>query len=203
MSAPPRSATSAEAATPLTDIGPALRRLRMRRGLRQYEAAERAGVTKAMLSAYETGKRRPSLKTLDSLLEAMQAHLGDLHRALVEERHRRALDARAAASRGGDDDATGSAAKKGARRSDFEVRDGGVSWGAGWESPGGGREAWQSPRPPADLYHLLELDGPLSAEEELALGELLQGFLKLVRYVRRRAALGVGSGGAASPFDEG
>jgi len=203
MSAPARSATSAEAATPLTDIGPALRRLRMRRGLRQYEAAERAGVTKAMLSAYETGKRRPSLKTLDSLLEAMQAHLGDLHRALVEERHRRALDARAAASRGDDDEAAGTTSGDSTRRGDFEVRDGGASWGAGWESPRGGPEVWPSPRPPADLYRLLELDGPLSAEEELALGELLQGFLKLVRYVRRRAALGPGSGAPASPFDEG
>jgi hypothetical protein len=54
-----------------------------------------------------------------------------------------------------------------------------------------------------DLYRLLELDAPLSAEEELALGELLQGFLKLVRYVRRRAALAGAAAGSASPYDEG
>lgn len=67
---------------PLADIGPALRLLRESRGLRQNVAAERGGVTKSMLSAYERGKRRPSLKTLDQLLAALGADLGDLARAV-------------------------------------------------------------------------------------------------------------------------
>lgn len=75
----------------LTGLGAALRRLRVHRDLKQFETAEAAGITKAMLSAYETGKRRPSLKTLGRLLDALDADLGDLHRALVTERHGEAL----------------------------------------------------------------------------------------------------------------
>jgi transcriptional regulator with XRE-family HTH domain len=75
----------------LAGLGGALRRLRVHRDLKQFETAAAAGITKAMLSAYETGKRRPSLKTLGRLLEALDADLGDLHRALVTERHGDAL----------------------------------------------------------------------------------------------------------------
>lgn len=63
-------------------VGPALRLLRERRGLRQFEAAERAGVTKAMLSAYEHGRRRPSLGTLARVLDALDARLVDLGEAV-------------------------------------------------------------------------------------------------------------------------
>lgn len=73
----------------LRSIGPALRLLRERRDLRQYVVAERAGVTKAMLSAYENGKRRPSLGTLDRLLAALGADLGDLARAMAHVLKRR------------------------------------------------------------------------------------------------------------------
>ncbi|MEM7048005.1 MAG: helix-turn-helix transcriptional regulator [Acidobacteriota bacterium] len=72
-------------------IGQALRRLRVHRGLKQFEAAQAAGITKAMLSAYETAKRRPSLGTLAHLLDALGADLGDLHRALVAEQRDQAL----------------------------------------------------------------------------------------------------------------
>lgn len=41
-------------------IGSALRLLRHQRGIRQYEAARRARVTKAVLSAYENRRRLPS-----------------------------------------------------------------------------------------------------------------------------------------------
>ncbi len=63
-------------------LGKALRWLREKRGLRQYEAAERAAITKAMLSAYETGKQNPSLDTLEKILAALDAGLADLARAL-------------------------------------------------------------------------------------------------------------------------
>jgi transcriptional regulator with XRE-family HTH domain len=52
-------------------IGAALRRLRERRGVQQYRVADLAGITKGMLSAYENGKRCPSLPTLVSLLQAL------------------------------------------------------------------------------------------------------------------------------------
>jgi transcriptional regulator with XRE-family HTH domain len=63
-------------------LGKALRWLRARQDRRQYETARLAGITKAMLSAYETGKQKPSLETLDKLLEALGADLDDLHEAL-------------------------------------------------------------------------------------------------------------------------
>lgn len=84
----------------LTGLGGALRRLRVHRDFKQYQTAAAAGITKAMLSAYETGKRRPSLKTLSRLLDALEADLGDLHRALVTERQGAALFGR---RRGADD----------------------------------------------------------------------------------------------------
>jgi len=60
----------------------ALRWLREERRLRQYEIAEAAGITKAMLSAYETGKQKPSLETLEKLLTALKCDLVDLQHAL-------------------------------------------------------------------------------------------------------------------------
>jgi len=176
----------AEAATPLSEIGAALRRLRMQRGLRQYEAADAAGVTKAMLSAYETGKRRPSLKTLDRLLAAMNAHLGDLHRALMAERHQNSYLA-------GDQSVA---------RPHLISEAGGPAYA---DSGYGGLSLGAA----ADVYELLDIHDPLPAEEERALSEMLRGFLKLLRFMHHNmhqniGAAGGGDGGTSrSPFDEG
>ncbi len=63
-------------------LGKALRWLRDRQSRRQYQVAETTGVTKAMLSAYETGKQRPSVETLERILGALKADLADLQDAL-------------------------------------------------------------------------------------------------------------------------
>src|SRR5262245_17287739 len=63
-------------------LGKALRWLRDRQSRRQYQVAETAGITKAMLSAYETGKQKPSLETLEKILTALSCDLNDLHNAL-------------------------------------------------------------------------------------------------------------------------
>ncbi|HEX4956299.1 MAG TPA: helix-turn-helix transcriptional regulator [Thermoanaerobaculia bacterium] len=63
-------------------LGKALRWLRDRQSRRQYQVAESAGVTKAMLSAYETGKQRPSVETLERILGALKVDLADLQDAL-------------------------------------------------------------------------------------------------------------------------
>src|SRR6185369_7809945 len=63
-------------------LGRALRWLRDRQGKRQYQVADAAGITKAMLSAYETGKQKPSLVTLEKILAALDGDLNDLHNAL-------------------------------------------------------------------------------------------------------------------------
>ena len=66
----------------LTGLGQALRWLRDRQGKKQYQVADAAGITKGMLSAYETGRQKPSLDTLEKLLETLGCDLYDLHNAL-------------------------------------------------------------------------------------------------------------------------
>ena len=66
----------------LTGLGQALRWLRERQARKQYQVASAAGITKGMLSAYETGRQRPSLETLDKLLETLGCDLNDVHNAL-------------------------------------------------------------------------------------------------------------------------
>jgi transcriptional regulator with XRE-family HTH domain len=63
-------------------LGKALRWLRDKQSKKQYQVADTAGVTKAMLSAYETGKQKPSLDTLEKILDALQVDLGELFGAL-------------------------------------------------------------------------------------------------------------------------
>jgi transcriptional regulator with XRE-family HTH domain len=65
------------------NLGQALRWLRSRQHRKQYEIADAAGITKAMLSAYETGKQNPSIETLEKILEALHSDLSELHNALV------------------------------------------------------------------------------------------------------------------------
>ena len=64
------------------DLGKALRWLRTRQDRKQYEIAEAAGITKAMLSAYETGKQNPSIETLEKILQALGQDLRGLDHAL-------------------------------------------------------------------------------------------------------------------------
>jgi DNA-binding XRE family transcriptional regulator len=65
-----------------TGLGQALRWLRERQTRKQYQVADLAGITKGMLSAYETGRQRPSLETLDKLLDTLGCDLNDLHNAI-------------------------------------------------------------------------------------------------------------------------
>jgi len=71
-----------------------MRWLREKEGRRQYEIALAAGVTKAMLSAYETGKQSPSLQSLERVLEALGADLVELASALDYVNERRPRRAR-------------------------------------------------------------------------------------------------------------
>jgi transcriptional regulator with XRE-family HTH domain len=74
--------SGAAASGKLAGLGQALRWLRERQGRKQYQVADRAGITKGMLSAYETGRQRPSLETLEKLLETLECDLNDLHNAI-------------------------------------------------------------------------------------------------------------------------
>ena len=69
-------------ASVLTGLGPALRWLRERQGKKQYNVADSAGITKGMLSAYETGRQRPSIETLGKILSTLGCSLLELHNAI-------------------------------------------------------------------------------------------------------------------------
>jgi transcriptional regulator with XRE-family HTH domain len=60
----------------------ALKLLRQGTGLRQTEVSKRSGLTKAMLSSYETGKTLPNLGSLTAFLMAMDKDLSDLQTVL-------------------------------------------------------------------------------------------------------------------------
>jgi uncharacterized protein len=52
------------------DAGGLLRQARRGAGMSQVELAKRAGVTQSVISAYESGHRQPSMRTLAALVEA-------------------------------------------------------------------------------------------------------------------------------------
>lgn len=106
-----------------------------------------------MLSAYETGKQKPSLDTLEKILDALACNLNDLHNSL------QIVNERPEAIR-----------RPGAR--DF-------GWGGGRRDP---QDLFGGERPGPDVYHVLGINRPIPPIEEQALSEMLQGFHRLVRY---------------------
>jgi transcriptional regulator with XRE-family HTH domain len=63
-------------------LGKALRLLRTRQNTTQVAIADRAGLTKAMLSCYETGAQLPSMQSLAATLQALGADFHDLQDAI-------------------------------------------------------------------------------------------------------------------------
>ena len=57
------------------DAGDAIKRARLHAGLTQHALAARAGTSQATISAYESGRKSPSVETLDRLLAATGARL--------------------------------------------------------------------------------------------------------------------------------
>jgi transcriptional regulator with XRE-family HTH domain len=141
----------------LNGLGQALRWLRDRQNKKQYQVADSAGITKGMLSAYETGRQRPSLETLEKILDTLGCDLNDLHNAIQiingrpEQMKRRG-------------DGAGSEEEEEAPRA---------------SSGGGGR---------SEVQRLLGNREPLPPEEEKALGEMLDGFHKFLRYLHSTIA---------------
>lgn len=148
-------------------LGRALRWLRENSRRKQYQVADAAGITTAMLSAYETGKQKPSLETLEKVLGALGCDLEDLHRALAvfaasgvpaDPRPRSSVDPPTAASppvSASASTATGARPDPGATESSGSF----------------------------DVRAALGLDRDLPPEEEAAVTELVEGFHKLVRYL--------------------
>lgn len=150
-------------------IDRALRHLREDRRTRQYQVAEAAGITKAMLSAYETGKQKPSLESLDKILEALGCDLLDLHYALTVYRQPRESKRGAAA-----DELAPATPRSPADTPDLGFDAGGVC-----------RSLAASP--PPDVYSTLGIEERLGRDEEQALTQVLDGFHNLIRHLHDSA----------------
>jgi transcriptional regulator with XRE-family HTH domain len=143
-------------------LGRAIRWLRDRQGKRQYQVADAAGITKAMLSAYETGKQKPSLDTLEKILAALECDLNDLHNALqiVNER------------------------PEAIRRPGTAQRE--TAWQAyrsnDLSQEGGSEQA------SLNVYRVLGLRQQLPQMEEQALTQMIEGFHKFVRFLHASAS---------------
>lgn len=133
-----------------TGLGKALRWIRNRQGKKQFEVAEAANITKAMLSSYENEKQRPAVDTLERILDAMGIDLDYLAHAM------RVV------------------------RQEEERRTG--------EPPATPRHTLQPPpfEPYLDLERVLGLRRPLDPAEERAVGQMLDGFHGLLRYLLKR-----------------
>lgn len=155
----------------LTGLGHALRWLRDRRGKKQYQVAETAGITKGMLSAYETGRQRPSLETLEKILSTLGCDLNDLHNAI------QIINGR----------------PEGMRRRGEGV-DAEDEEEAPAAAPPGGLDK-------VDVHRILGRREALPLEEERALSEMLEGFHRFLRYLHETLARAIrpsepgGSGG--------
>jgi transcriptional regulator with XRE-family HTH domain len=60
----------------------AMKLIRQGAGFRQTDVADRSGLTKAMLSSYETGKTLPNLTSLTSFLAAIGKDLSDFQEVI-------------------------------------------------------------------------------------------------------------------------
>ena len=77
----------------LEDVGPALRRLRKARGLRQGEVAAKMGISRNGPSRYEQPGTNLQLSNLLGYLDALGATFDDLHRELTGEVEKDPLNA--------------------------------------------------------------------------------------------------------------
>jgi transcriptional regulator with XRE-family HTH domain len=193
----------------LTGLGQALRWLRERQSRKQYRVADDAGITKGMLSAYETGRQRPSLETLDKLLETLRCDLNDLHNALqiVNGRPEQLKGWRDAITPGAPATLRSAGAAGAPSAKPIPPGAGDSRAFAAWPPEigrlGAQRRAWPTPpipptrevsevHEPPHLYDVLGLDqlrqAPLAPEEEQALDQMLEGFHSLLRYWHRSLA---------------
>lgn len=79
--------------TSFEGLGAGLARLREERGRLARDVAEEAGISRAMLSCYENERTVPNVKSLERILDALDAGPADLERAMRLAR-RRAKDPR-------------------------------------------------------------------------------------------------------------
>lgn len=161
--------------TPLLNgLGQAIRWLRDRQGKKQYQVANAAGITKGMLSAYETGRQRPSLDTLEKILDTLENDLNDLHNAIQIINGRPEQMRRRGEGVGSEPDTTPAVGAMAATSS--------------------GRH---------EVQRILGLREPLPVEEEKALGEMLDGFHNFLRYLHNSITQALRRSSASLSLDGG
>jgi len=142
----------------LEGLGYALRWLRDRQGRKQFQVANSAGITKGMLSSYETGRQRPSLDTLEKILDSLGCDLNDLHNALQIVNGR----------------PEGMRRKPDSLFPTFSGAAGAATAGAPPAGLTGGHR---------NLHEILGVAGPIAPEIEASLGQMLEGFHRFLRHL--------------------
>ena len=74
--------TETDTGTDAKLIGEAIKLLRTRRRRKAFELCDATGITKGMLSSYETGRKLPATSTLLSVLRGLEMDLCDLQKAM-------------------------------------------------------------------------------------------------------------------------
>jgi transcriptional regulator with XRE-family HTH domain len=62
----------------LSNIGKKIKNERLKKSLKQYELAEKAGISNTYLSDIEVGRSAPSLKTLDKIAKVLDIDIKEL-----------------------------------------------------------------------------------------------------------------------------
>ena len=64
----------------MDNIGRIIKHERLKKSLKQYELAEKAGISNTYLSDIEVGRTTPSIKTLSKIAEALEVEIDKLLR---------------------------------------------------------------------------------------------------------------------------
>lgn len=59
----------------LHNIGEKIKKIRIKKGMKQYELAQKSGISNTYLSDLEVGRTTPSIKTLDKLSKALEVDI--------------------------------------------------------------------------------------------------------------------------------
>lgn len=154
------------------DLDRALRWLRLQHRRKQCEVAQAAGITQAMLCSYEKGKRQPSLRTLEKILDSLGVDLPGLFRVLETVREQPVASDES-------EFRAPSTAHAGQPRSMGKAADP--------LAPARSASACQT-ESEIDLHRWLGLSHRLPVEQEEALSQMLEGFLTWLRLLHAAAA---------------
>ena len=77
------------------EVGKKIKEIRLLKGISQKELSERLGVSSAMISQYESGKRNPKMETLLKIADALGISINVFYDDLTQEERKSILEAKA------------------------------------------------------------------------------------------------------------